>query len=68
MVWAAFASDTGKSSLVFILEGMKVTSQVDLNISLEKALSWLTEIFEDSYIFTQDCALAHTVKLTHKKV
>ena len=46
MVWAAVASEVSKYRLVFIDEGLKVNSQVYLNMLQKKVLSWLTETFE----------------------
>lgn len=66
MVWAAVASDGRKSPLVVIDEGVKVNSQVYLNMLKEKVLPWLTESFGNDYIFTQDGAPAHTANVTQK--
>ena len=47
MVWAAVASDVSKSRFVFIDEGLKVNSQVYLNMLQKNVLPWLTETFEN---------------------
>ena len=63
MVWAVDASDVSKSRLVFIDEGLKVSSQVYLNMLQKQILPWLTEAFENKQIFIQDVASAHTAVL-----
>ena len=47
MVWAAVASEVTKSRVVFIDEGLKVNSQVYLNMLRKKVLPWLTETFDN---------------------
>uniref|UniRef100_A0A3P8TI71 Paired domain-containing protein n=1 Tax=Amphiprion percula TaxID=161767 RepID=A0A3P8TI71_AMPPE len=64
MVWAAVASDGSKSPLVFIQEGVKVNSQVYLQMLEEKVLPWCTNAFGNQYVFTQDGAPAHTSNIT----
>ena len=64
MVWAAVASDGTKSPLLFIEEGVKVNSQVYLQMLKEKVLPWVTEAFGEHYVFIQDGAPAHTSNFT----
>ena len=64
MVWAAVASDGTKSPLIFIKEGVKVNSQVYMQMLDEKVLPWLTETFGKKYVFSQDGAPAHTSNVT----
>ena len=66
MVWAAVASDGTKSPLIVIDEGVKVNSQVYLNMLQEKVFPWLTESFGTNFIFTQDGAPAQTANVTQK--
>ena len=47
MISAAVASDVCKSRLVFFDDGLKVNSQVYLNMLLKKVLPRLTETFEN---------------------
>ena len=60
MVWAAVASDGSKFLLVFIDEGVKVKSQVFLNMLLEKVFHWLTETSEKLYLQTGRCSSSHS--------
>ena len=55
-----------KSHLAFIVEGVKFSSQVYLNMLEEKVLPWLIETFENNYIFPQDGAPALTANATQK--
>uniref|UniRef100_A0A3P8WNH7 Tc1-like transposase DDE domain-containing protein n=1 Tax=Cynoglossus semilaevis TaxID=244447 RepID=A0A3P8WNH7_CYNSE len=64
MVWVAVASDGSKSPLVLIQEGVKVNSQVYLQMLEEKVLPWGTNVFGNQYIFTQDGAPAHSSNVT----
>ena len=64
MVWAAVASDGSKSPFVFIQEGVKVNSQVYLQMLEEKVLPWCTNAFGNQCVFTQDGAPAHTSNVT----
>ena len=59
MVWSAVVFDVSKSRLVFIDEGLKVNSQVCLNMLQTKVLTCLTETFENKKIFIQYDASAH---------
>ena len=65
-MWAAVASDGQKSPLVFIPEGVKVNTQVYLNLLRDHALPWARGSFLIGYIFTQDGAPWHTSKLTQQ--
>ena len=66
MVWAAVASDGQKSPLVFIPEGVKVNTQVYLNLLRDHALPWARGSFPNGHVFTQDGAPSHTSKLTQQ--
>lgn len=50
--------------MVLIQEGVKVNSQVYLQMLEEKVLPWGTNVFGNQYIFTQDGAPAHTSNVT----
>ena len=52
MVWAAVASAGQKSPLVFILEDVKVNTQVNLNLLRDHALPWARGSFPNGYVFT----------------
>lgn len=66
MVWAAVGSDGSTSPLVFIDEGVKINSNVYIQMLADDVLPWVTETYGDNYIFTQDGAPAHTSNVTQK--
>ena len=45
---------------MFNAEGLKVNSRVYLNMFQKQFLPWLTETYDNKYIFTQDGASANT--------
>ena len=65
VVWTAVSSNGRyKSPLVFIDEGVKVNSQVNLYMSQEKLPSRLTETFDKNHILEQVGVPIHTANVT----
>ena len=54
MIWGAVGSVGPKSLLVLIEEGVKVNTQVDLDLLKENLLARASASFPNGYIFTQD--------------
>jgi transposase len=66
MVWAAVASDGSKSPLVFIEEGINVSTRVYIIMLTEKVIPCIAESFGNRYVFTEDGASSHTSNLTQQ--
>ena len=66
MAGFADASIECKLTSVLIDEGVKVNSQVYLNMLQEKVLRWLTKTFQNIYIFTHEDGVAYTAKMSQE--
>ncbi len=61
MVWASITSDSKKTPLIFIEEGIKVNLHVYKAMLVDKVLPWLQDTYGDTpYTFSQDSAPSHT--------
>ena len=67
MVWAAVSDCGKKSPLVFIEKGVKINTEVYLQMLENKVLPWLNENqWENGWVFQQDGAPSHTSNQTQQ--
>ena len=66
MLWAAVSFDGSKSTLVFIEKGVKVDTQVCIEILAEKDLPWITESFGKRYVLAKVCDPFHKLNVTQQ--